>query len=77
MEIEPSLFRVKVAAPPMAVFSADTTLPMVWPAVVVMLALLPMSPSGPFSATVMVSPAANPLESDAESPVAVSDGIWD
>ena len=60
MEIEPSLFSVKVAAPPMAVFSAVTILPMVWPAAVVMLAVLAMSPSGPFSATVMVAPAAKP-----------------
>ena len=48
MEIEPSLFKVKVAAPPSAVFRALMTLPMVWPAVVVMLTCLTMSPSGPF-----------------------------
>ena len=75
--IEPSELSVKVAAPPIAVFSAVTMSPMVWPAVVVMEAARTMSPSGPFREREMTPPAASPLLSDADRPVVRTDGTCD
>ncbi len=75
--MEPSLPRVKVAAPPMAVLRALTTSPMVWPAVVVTLTFLTISPSGPFSDRLILPPAARPLASPADRPVAVMEGTGD
>jgi len=53
------------------------TLPMVWPAVVVMLTFLAMSPSGPFNARLITPPAARPLASPELKPVAVTEGYCD
>src|ERR1700722_17319799 len=66
-----------VAAPPKAVLSLPTIVPIVSPAATLTLACLATSPFGPLSVKLIVPPAAKPPASPADSPVALIVGTED